>query len=183
MGAMLGAAFGHVAHAALPGIAAPAGAYALVGMGAVFAGATRAPITGVLIIFELTGDYSIILPLMVAVVVATALSQRLSPDTIYTLKLRRRGIAIDRPRVASVMRTVTVERAMGAPPDAEHPTPELRAGDTLEHAVRVLARTDGDGVPVLSADGEAVVGWLTHRDVLRAYHDERERLSAARPAG
>ena len=61
-------------------------------MAAVFAAAARAPITSVLIVFELTGDYRIILPLMCATVVATTLSSVLSRDTIYSLKLRRRGI-------------------------------------------------------------------------------------------
>ena len=74
MGAMLGSAYGAVAHDLLPGLAAAAGAYGLVGMGAVFAASARAPITAVLIIFELTGDYRIILPLMIAIVVATALA-------------------------------------------------------------------------------------------------------------
>ena len=92
MGAMLGSAFGQIAHAALPSVTAPAGAYALVGMGAVFAGAARAPITAVIILFELTGEYTIILPLMLAIVLATSVSGSLSRDTIYTLKLRRRGI-------------------------------------------------------------------------------------------
>ncbi len=62
------------------------GAYALVGMGAVFAAAARAPITAVLIIVELTGDYALILPLMLAVVVATGIAGALTGDTIYTLK-------------------------------------------------------------------------------------------------
>jgi CIC family chloride channel protein len=97
IGAMLGSAFGVGAHDLLPSATAGAGAYGLVGMAAVFAAAARAPITAVLIVFELTGDYSIILPLMLAVVVATGLSRLLSEDTIYTLKLRRRGIDIDRP--------------------------------------------------------------------------------------
>jgi len=66
-------------------------------MGAVFAAAARAPITAVLIIFELTGDYRVILPLMIAVVVATAIANAATRDTIYTLKLRRRGIDIDTP--------------------------------------------------------------------------------------
>ena len=74
MGAMLGSAYGAVAHHLMPHLAASAGAYGLVGMVAVFAAATRAPITGVIIIFELTGDYKIILPLMLALVIATALS-------------------------------------------------------------------------------------------------------------
>ncbi len=79
MGAMLGSAYGAIAHDLLPGLALAAGAYGLVGMGAVFAAAARAPITAVLIIFELTGDYRIILPLMFAVVVATTLSNALTP--------------------------------------------------------------------------------------------------------
>jgi CIC family chloride channel protein len=234
MGAMLGSAFGQIAHAALPSVTAPAGAYALVGMGAVFAGAARAPITAVIILFELTGEYAIILPLMLAIVLATSISGGLSRDTIYTLKLRRRGIRVDRPRVPSVMRTVPVSAAMGPVPtplafdaplaavmadfadrardsapvvdddgalvgvvtaaDLEertleespdealavqiaHAGPELRAQDTLEDAVRALAIGDEAGLPVVSDEGRAVVGWLTHRDVLRAYHRERERLS------
>ena len=76
MGAMLGSAYGAVAHDVVPGVAVAAGAYGLVGMGAVFASSARAPITAVLIIFELTGDYRIILPLMIAIIVATALSTR-----------------------------------------------------------------------------------------------------------
>ncbi len=75
----------------------PPGAYGLIGMGAVFAGAARAPITAVIIMFELTGEYSIILPLMAAIVLATGISHRLSRDTIYTLKLRRRGVDLDAP--------------------------------------------------------------------------------------
>ena len=98
MGAMLGSAYGAVAHDLMPHLAASAGAYGLVGMGAVFAACARAPITAVLIIFELTGDYQIILPLMFAIVVATTLSNALTRDTIYTLKLRRRGIDIDAPQ-------------------------------------------------------------------------------------
>lgn len=97
IGAMLGSAYGVGAHDLLPGATASAGAYGLVGMAAVFAAAGRAPITAVLIVFELTGDYAIILPLMLAVVVATGLSHLLSADSIYTLKLRRRGIDIERP--------------------------------------------------------------------------------------
>jgi CIC family chloride channel protein len=93
VGAMFGAAFGTVAHALLPGSAGPAGAYALVGMGAVFAGSARAPITAVVILFELTREYSIILPLMLAIVLATGVSHLLSRDTIYTRKLLRRGAA------------------------------------------------------------------------------------------
>ena len=75
-GAMLGAAFGDGVHALMPATGGSVGAYALVGMGAVFAGAARAPITAAVIMFELTGEYTIILPLMLAVVIATGRLQR-----------------------------------------------------------------------------------------------------------
>jgi CIC family chloride channel protein len=97
MGAMLGSAYGAVAHDLLPQVALSAGAYGVVGMAAVFAATTRARITAVLIILELTGETHLVLPVMVAVVVATALSGAMSRDTIYTLKLRRRGIDLDQP--------------------------------------------------------------------------------------
>ncbi|RLV50095.1 chloride channel protein [Nocardioides mangrovicus] len=95
-GAMLGAAFGELVHAVDPG-AGPAGAYALIGMGAVFAGAARAPVTAVVILFELTGEYSIILPMMLAIVLATGASHLVSADTVYTRKLLRRGIDLEQP--------------------------------------------------------------------------------------
>lgn len=63
-------------------------------MGATFGGGADAPITAILILFEMTGDYRIILPLMTAVVISTLVSHVISPETIYTIKLRRRGIDI-----------------------------------------------------------------------------------------
>lgn len=94
MGAALGGAFGSGVHRLFPTLTAPTGAYALVAMAAVFGGAAHAPITAILIIFEMTGDYRIILPLMTAVVIGTLVSYFLGRETIYTIKLRRRGIDI-----------------------------------------------------------------------------------------
>lgn len=94
LGAMAGAAFGRVANLLLPGIAGPPGAYALVAMSAVFAGVARAPITSIVILFELTGDYRIILPLMLTTVLSTLISERMSGESIYTLKLVRRGVRL-----------------------------------------------------------------------------------------
>ncbi|MFD0920353.1 chloride channel protein [Saccharopolyspora rosea] len=92
IGAMGGTAFGEVVHHLAPHLTASPGMYGLIGMGAAFAGAARAPITAVVVLFELTGQYTIILPLMAAIVIATLISRALSHDTIYTRKLRRRGI-------------------------------------------------------------------------------------------
>ena len=91
IGAMAGGGFGSVVHTLFPTWTAPSGAYALVGMAAVFGGAAHAPITGMLILFEMTGDYQIILPLMFSVVVSYLISSRVHTDSIYSLKLRRRG--------------------------------------------------------------------------------------------
>ncbi|GAA4788860.1 hypothetical protein GCM10023200_24330 [Actinomycetospora chlora] len=95
IGGMAGTAFGTLAAALFPTLHLAPGAFGLVGMAAVFAGAAHAPITSVLIVFELTGNYSVILPLMIAVVLATGLSHLVSHRNIYTLKLLRRGVDID----------------------------------------------------------------------------------------
>ncbi len=102
-GAMVGAAFGAVAQYVAPGTVGSPGAYALVGMGALFAGAARAPITAVVILFELTGEYTIILPLMLAIVLATGVSHLASHDTVYTRKLLRRGIDLEEPRAPKLL--------------------------------------------------------------------------------
>ena len=147
MGAMLGSAFGAAAHDLVPGIAGPVGAYGLIGMGAVFAGSARAPITAVIILFELTGEYTIILPLMTAIVLATGVSRALTRDTIYSLKLRRRGIDLDAPAPGSHFAGIKVRSVMEPVPHA------LPATMTLADAADVLARSPHGVLPVVSADG------------------------------
>ncbi len=161
MGAMLGSAFGIGAHDLLPAATAGAGAYGLVGMAAVFAAASRAPITAVLIVFELTGDYSIILPLMLAVVVATALSHLLSADSIYTLKLRRRGIDIERPAQRGLAAGLTVAYAMREAP------PGVAADLTQTALTEAIAAAGTAAVPVLDAD-RRVLGIVGARELERS---------------
>jgi len=161
MGAMLGSAYGAIAHDALPHLAATAGAYGLVGMGAVFAASARAPITAVLIIFELTGDYRVILPLMIAVVVATAVANAATRDTIYTLKLRRRGIDIDAPTPPSLMAQITVGEALEELPRPLDPDQPLR--EVLDRFA--AARTNA--LPVIDADG-SLLGVVSAGDVEQA---------------
>jgi CIC family chloride channel protein len=92
MGAMLGGAYGTGVHALFPEATGGSGAYAMVGMAAFFAAAAKAPTTSILILFEMTNDYRIILPLMVATVGSVTLSNRFMSHSIYTLKLHLRGI-------------------------------------------------------------------------------------------
>jgi len=122
VGAMFGTAFGLAMHHLAPGLTGPAGAYGLVGMGAVFAGEARAPITAVIIMFELTGEYSVILPLMLAIVLATLISRMICGDSIYTRKLRRRGVHLDAPPPVNLLATTPVAEVMEPVPE---PLPEI----------------------------------------------------------
>jgi len=112
MGAVLGGVFGQVVHSLFPYTTASPGAYALVGMGAVVAGTTRAPITAMLIIFEMTSNYLIILPLMFACTIGLVISARLSRESIYTLKLVRRGVNIYGGKELNVLKRLKVSQVM-----------------------------------------------------------------------
>jgi len=113
LGATLGGAVGTVVNNWFPN-AAPAGAYALVGMGAVVSAATHAPITAIMILFELTTDYQIILPLMISCIVGTLVMSRLHEDSIYTIKLRRRGVNIKAGQEVDLLRKVPVREVLRA---------------------------------------------------------------------
>jgi len=118
IGAMLGGAFGGLAHELAPGYTAGAGAYAIVGMAGVVAGATHGPITAFLILFEMTGGYQIILPLMIGCTVATLVAQRINPESIYTLKLIRRGVDIHAGKDMNLLRSLNVAQAMRSEVDS-----------------------------------------------------------------
>jgi CIC family chloride channel protein len=158
IGAMLGGALGTVAHMLFPSYIAPSGAYALVGMAAVFAGATRASFTAIIMLFEMTRNYTIILPLMIAVVISTVISRALSRETIYTSKLVRRGVDLRQMNKASPLREVTVEEAM----TWDFPTvpPTMSIPDLMVK----LRRTGHHGFPVVNEKDE-LVGVVTIADV------------------
>jgi len=115
IGAMLGGAVGHIAGLWMDGIASP-GAYALVGMGAVVAGATHGPISAILIIFELTGDYRIFPPLMVACILSVLLSTGMKRDSMYTMKLTKRGINLHEGKDVNVLRSLYVRDVFDTAP-------------------------------------------------------------------
>ncbi|WP_402465133.1 chloride channel protein [Isoptericola aurantiacus] len=159
VGAMLGAAFGQAANAIAPDLAPSPAAFAVVGMGAVFAGTARAPLTAVVMLFELTGEYSIILPLMLAVALAAGVSHLLmSRDTVYTLKLRRRGIELDEHPADKSLASRSVREAMeAAPPVVSTSTPLPQAAQRLLASGRSSLPVVDDGVLVglLRADRAA----------------------------
>ncbi|MFG2672059.1 chloride channel protein [Streptomyces sp. NPDC048445] len=161
IGAMLGAAFGAGVHGLMPGTGGEVGAYALVGMGAVFAGSARAPITAVVILFELTGEYSIILPLMLAIATATLISKLLSHDTVYTLKLSRRGIDLDAPAPGAAIGSQQVGEVMEKVPGP------LPAATKLSAAALLLSHSEHGVLPVFDADDQ-YLGTVTARAVAEA---------------
>ncbi len=108
LGAVTGCMFGELLNLLFPGVTANSGAYAMVGMGAVVAGATHAPITAILILFELTGDYKIILALMIACTISTIMARRLYRYSIFTEKLAQRGISLNEGREEIIMKSFSV---------------------------------------------------------------------------
>lgn len=111
LGTVTGGLFGLGADALLPGSIAPSGAYAVVGMGAFLAGAVHCPITAFLLLFEMTGDYHIILPLMLSCSVSTLVAKLLREESVYTVQLLRKGIDIRR-REENLMQAFTVGQVM-----------------------------------------------------------------------
>jgi CIC family chloride channel protein len=149
LGATLGALVGTLAHSWLGDsatLAAP-GAYALVGMGAMVGATTHAPISAILILFELTNDYRIILPLMVSCILATLFASRLQAASIYTLKLLRRGVNVMAGQDINVLRGFHVH-------DVMHSEPATLSGGTrlgqlatrlAEGSTSCLYQVDADG--------------------------------------
>ena len=160
LGATLGAAFGSIVQLAIPGYPIVPAAFAMVGMAAVLAGAVHAPLTAIILLFEMTNDYRIILPLMFAVVVSLIVSQRLQHDSVYALGLARKGIRLQRGRDVEVLDTITVSEVMQTETDT------LLESDPVSVAAEFFAQTRHHGLPVVDARGE-LCGILTVQDVER----------------
>ncbi len=168
IGAMSGGAFGLMANGAFPEWTAPSGAYALVGMAALFGAAAHAPITAILILFEMTDDYQIILPLMLAVVVSHLTKSRVLADSIYSIKLARLG-GIEGPRrEVSVLDLLLVVDAMRENFDTL--SPELPLDKLAEMARTRRTRS----WPVVDSGGE-LVGIVTGTDLELALVSGDER--------
>jgi CIC family chloride channel protein len=161
IGAMAGGAFGKMANQLLPNVTAPPGAYALVGMAALFAAAAHAPITGIIILFEMTDNYRIILPLMFSVVVAHLMASSIYHDSIYSIKLRRRGALAAPKQEAGVLDLLLVTDAMS--PEYETVSPGLTLADMAEVAREGKVRSW-----LVVSENEDLLGIVTETDLERA---------------
>ncbi len=169
IGAGLGGAFGNAAVALLPGSGINAGAFALVGMAAVFSAAARAPLTAIVIPFELTGDYGLVLPLMLAAGIAALVADRIQPESIHTMPLRHEGIIASEPEEIDLLQTVTVDAVMTT-------DPLTVTSDTTMHTLRATLREAGHAVPVV--DGDQLIGVVAPADLPAESTDADEYLTA-----
>ncbi|MBO8126703.1 MAG: chloride channel protein [Firmicutes bacterium] len=168
IGAVLGGTFGVLANLLFPEITAPAGAYAIVGMGAVLAGSMQAPLTAIIMLFELTRNYQIILPLMIACVISYIIANFLGEDTIYTYKLLRRGIQLRAGKDLNILRSIKVSQVMHRRVDT------VSSDMTIGDVVKLMQSSRHTGYPVLDPDGK-LVGIITLQDI-RDIPDPGRRL-------
>jgi CIC family chloride channel protein len=157
---MLGGAVGTVAHHLLPGYTAAPGAYALVGMGALFAGIVRAPMTSVLMIFEMTRDYAVIVPLMIANMTSLFISSRFEPDPIYESLAHQDGIQLPTPEERGDSNGRTIQHVMQSSPQV------LPADISVAQALEQTQSSDFATWPV--ADKSSFLGLVTTVNLERA---------------
>lgn len=148
IGAALGEAFGLFAQSYLPGVASPPGAFALVGMGAFVAGTTHAPLAATLIIFEMTGNYHLILPLMFTTILAVVVARSIERESIYSLKLARQGVRLHHGRDLSVLEQIPVSKIMRTDYDF------VREHTPLGEMVSLIQHGSLHDFPVINRSGE-----------------------------
>jgi len=175
MGAMLGYFFGFFVHTYFPDITASPGAYALVAMGGLVAGTTRAPITAIIIVFELTNDYRIILPLMITCIMSMIVSTKLSRESIYTLKLVLRNIGIKEGMETNVMESIPVKNVYRK--DFE----TINVADNFSQIVNRVIRGKESDFPVIDSE-RRVVGMISIHDIKDSIY-EKESLQNILIAG
>ena len=165
IGAMTGGAFGYFAHILFPSSTATAGAYSLVGMGAVVAATTHGPITAILILFEMSGNYRIILPLMLSCIISSVFASHLKKESIYTLKLIRRGVNIHEGREVNIMKSLNVGESMTR-------TVETVPEDmSLKELIRYTMGSKHSSFPVVDKNG-LLTGILTFQDIKEIIYEE-----------
>lgn len=165
LGAMTGGFFGMVIHHVFPGATASPGAYSVVGMGAVVSATTHGPLTAILMLFEMTGDYKIILPLMITCIISTLAGSRLLKESIYTLKLIRRGVDIRAGKEVNVLKSIPVKDVMN--PDVETLSENL----SMEKLFGRISKSNHNSFPVLNEKSE-LTGILSFIDYSNAVFDE-----------
>lgn len=172
IGAVSGGSFGSIVHYLLPNSTAPVGAYAAVGIGAFLAASTHAPLTAIFLLFEMTGDYRIIIPIMLSSIIGTVVATRINEDSIDTVDFTREGIDIHEGRETAVMKSIPVGRILTE--DVDFISETANADQLLQ--IFSMA-TDSFYFPVIDDTGR-MTGIISLQDVKTILHDEKLRCDA-----
>ncbi|GAB4334581.1 MAG: chloride channel protein [Desulfobulbaceae bacterium] len=170
IGAVVGGAFGGIVHALLPEYTATSGAYATVGIGAFLAASTHAPMTAIFLLFEMTGNYLIIIPIMITAILGTTTARKLYEDSIDTVDFTREGINIHEGREVAIMKSIKVGKAITEDVDF------ISENANINHLLELfrIAR-DSFYFPVVNHKG-LMVGVVSMQDVKNILHDEEQRV-------
>jgi CIC family chloride channel protein len=164
VGATMGHAYGQLVHRIFPGLATEVNAYALVGMGGVLAAATHAPISAIVIIFEMTGDYGLILPLMLVCVTSYLLGLRLHPESVYTEALNRAGERIAHGVDRSIFERIQVRDCYTPEPVA------VREDAAVAEILDKMSHGRLSDLPVVD-ESNTVRGVIAYQDILQVARD------------
>jgi CIC family chloride channel protein len=168
IGAMTGATFGHIVHSFFPGLTAGPGAYATVGIGAFLAASTHAPMTAIFLLFEMTGSYQIIVPIMLTSIIGTMVAKWLYGDSIDTVDFTREGINIHEGREMAILKSLRVGVAMTEDVDFIHE----RAN--INQLLQIFQMTkSGFYFPVIDDSGK-MTGIISMQDIKYLLHNSEE---------
>ena len=171
IGAMIGGAFGNLANMISPTMTADPGAYATVGIGAFLAASTHAPMTATFLLFEMTGNYMIIVPIMLTSIIGTMVAKKFNKDSIDTVDFTREGIDIHEGRETAIMKSIRVGKAITE--DVDFISERANINQLLE--IFRLAK-GGFYFPVVDDSGK-MTGIISMQDVKNILHKaEEERV-------
>jgi CIC family chloride channel protein len=172
IGAVIGGAYGSVVHSLFPAATASSGAYAAVGLGAFLAATTHAPITAIFLLFEMTGNHLIIIPIMLTSIIGTAVASKLNPDSIDTVDLTREGIDIHEGREIAIMKSILVGKVITEEVDF------ISERANVDQLLQIFSMAkDSFYFPVIDETGH-MVGIISLQDVKGILHDKELHLSA-----
>ncbi len=166
IGAMLGGAFGALVHRLFPEYTSSAGAYSMVGVGAFLSAVTHAPLTGMFLLLEMTGNYKIIIPIMFATTIGTFVAHRLLRESIDTYELARKGVNIHSGREVSILSSIKVKDVMRRDFITVRDRVNLR-----EFIDMVISSGGGFYYPVVNSKGE-MVGIISLQDVRKVLFED-----------
>ena len=171
IGAMIGGCFGHVANILMPSFTAAPGAYATVGIGAFLAAATHAPMTAIFLLFEMTGNYLIIIPIMLTSIIGVMVSKKFNHDSIDTVDFTREGIDIHEGREAAIMKSTRVGKAITEDVDF------ISERANINHLLEIFRMAKNSFYFPVVDDSGRMTGIISMQDVKNILHRaEEERV-------